>query len=73
MKQAVSVSLGSSDREKDVVVELKSELIRLRHIGTDADIEKARRLFRELDGQVDALSVGGAGMYIRLEKREYPL
>ena len=73
MKQAVSVSLGSADREKDVVVELKSELIQLRHIGTDADIEKARRLFRELDGQVDALSVGGAGMYIRLEKGEYPL
>jgi hypothetical protein len=73
MKQAVSVSLGSSDRDKDVVVELKGQRIRLQRIGTDGDVEKARRLFQELDGRVDALSMGGADMYIRLESREYPL
>jgi hypothetical protein len=73
MKQAVSVSLGSSDRDKEVVVELKGQRIRLQRIGTDGDVEKARSLFRELDGRVDALSMGGADMYIRLKGREYPL
>jgi hypothetical protein len=73
MKQAVSVSLGSSGRDKDVVVELMGQRIRLRRIGTDGDIDRARRLFRELDGRVDALGMGGADLYIRLEGREYPL
>jgi len=73
MKRAVSVSLGSSSRDKDVLVELKGQTIRLQRIGTDGDIEKARGLFREFDGQVDALGIGGTDLYIRLEGREYPL
>jgi hypothetical protein len=73
MKQAVSVSLGSSGRDKDVVIELKGQRIRLRRIGTDGDIDRARKLFQELDGRVDALGMGGADLYIRLEGREYPL
>ena len=73
MKHAVSVSLGSSARDKNVVVDFKGQLIRLERIGTDGDIEKAKRLFRELDGKVDALSMGGSDIYIRLRGREYPL
>ncbi len=42
-------------------------------IGTDGDVEKARRLFTELDGKVSALGVGGIDLYLRLDTREYPL
>lgn len=73
MKRAVSVSLGSSARDKKVVISLKGEQIIAERIGTDGDVEKARRLFAELDGKVDALGVGGVDLYIRLGKREYPL
>lgn len=73
MKRAVSVSLGSSTRDKRVVVHLKTEAIKVQRLGTDGDAEKARRLFRELDGAVDALGVGGVDLYIRLGGREYPL
>ena len=73
MKHAVSVSLGSSARDKRVVVNLGGEPIRVERIGTDGDVEKARRLFAELDGQVDALGVGGVDLYLRLDEREYPL
>ncbi|MFL7791221.1 MAG: quinate 5-dehydrogenase [Anaerolineae bacterium] len=73
MKRAVSVSLGSSTRDKRVVVNLGDEQIVVERIGTDGDVEKAHRLFTELDGQVDALGVGGVDLYLRFQGREYPL
>jgi hypothetical protein len=73
MKRAVSVSLGSSTRDKKVIISLKGEQISVERIGTDGDAEKSRRLFAELDGQVDALGVGGVDLYLRLGTREYPL
>ena len=73
MKRAVSVSLGSSSRDKQVVVQLGGQEISVERIGTDGDEARARRLFGELDGQVDALGVGGVDLYIRLQGREYPL
>jgi hypothetical protein len=73
MKRAVSVSLGSSARDKQVVVHLEGEPIRVERIGTDGDVPKAQRLFAELDGQVDALGVGGVDLYLRLGERQYPL
>jgi len=73
MKRAVSVSLGSSSRNKQVIVTLKGEEILVERIGTDGDEQEARRLFAELDGVVDALGVGGVDLYLRLGEREYPL
>ncbi|MBE9507086.1 MAG: quinate 5-dehydrogenase [Chloroflexi bacterium] len=65
--------MGSSARDKRVVVNLGGEQIVVERIGTDGDVEKARRLFAELDGEVDALGVGGVDIYLRLGGREYPL
>lgn len=73
MKRAVSISLGSSSRDKQVQVNLKGQQITVERIGTDGDIEKARRLYQEFDGQVDAFGMGGVDLYLRLEGREYPL
>ena len=50
MKRAVSVSLGSSTRDKRVVVDFKGEQVSVERIGTDGDVPKAQRLFAELDG-----------------------
>ena len=73
MKRAVSISLGSSARNKTVEVNLAGETILLERIGTDGDEKKAAALFSELDGQADALGVGGVELYLRLDEREYPL
>lgn len=73
MKRAVSISLGSSKRDKKVVVHFADEAIQIERIGTDGDIEKAHRLYLELDGKVDAFGVGGVDLYLRLDNREYPL
>src|SRR3989304_816032 len=73
MKRAVSVSLGSSRRDKVVEIELLGERIRLERIGTDGDMEKAARLYQELDGKVDAFGVGGADLGVRVDKGWYAL
>jgi hypothetical protein len=73
MKRAVSISLGSSQRDKKVEITLKGEKILVERTGTDGDIEKATRLYTELDGKVDAFGVGGVDLYLRLDQREYPL
>lgn len=73
MKRAISVSLGSSARDKKVEITLKGERILVERIGTDGDVEKARQLYNELDGKIDAFGVGGVDLYLRLDQREYPL
>ena len=69
----MSISLGSSTRDKRVVVNFKGEQVIVERIGTDGDIEKARQLYLGLDGEVDAFGVGGVDLYLRLDDREYPL
>jgi hypothetical protein len=73
MKRAVGISLGSSKRDKRVEVKFRDETVIIERIGTDGDIEKAKSLYREMDGKVDAFGVGGVDLYIRLGEKEYPL
>ena len=73
MKLAVGISLGSSKRDKKVTVHLNGVEIQVERVGTDGDVEKARRMYLELDGKVDAFGVGGVDLYLRLDEREYPL
>jgi len=73
MKHAVSISLGSSKRDKRVVIRFKEEEVLVERIGFDGDVDAARRKYLELDGKVDAFGVGGVDLYLRLEGKEYPL
>lgn len=73
MKRAVSVSLGSSKRNKAVTVNLLGEEVSIERIGTDGDMEKAAQLYKELDGQVDAFGVGGADLGLLVDDKWYPL
>ena len=73
MKRAISISLGSSKRDKKVVVNFKGEEIQVERVGMDGDIAKARQMYLDLDGKVDAFGVGGVDLYLRLDQREYPL
>ena len=73
MKEAVSVSIGSSIRDKSVVVNLLGEDVLIRRVGTDGDMKAARALFRDLDGKVDAFGVGGADLGLFVSGKWYPL
>ena len=73
MKRAVSISLGSSKRDKSVQVKLLGEQVQIDRIGTDGDMERAAQLFHELDGKVDAFGVGGTDLALQVANRIYPL
>lgn len=73
IKHVVSISLGSSSRDKKVEFKLGDETIILERIGCDGNEKKARALFAEMDGKVDAFGVGGVELYVRVANKNYPL
>ena len=73
MKRAVSISLGSSTRDKRVEVELLGERVVIERIGTDGDEAKAVALYRELDGKVDAFGMGGIDLEMGTVAHAYPI
>ena len=73
MKRAVSISIGSSKRNKAVEVTLLGERVSIERIGTDGDMEVAALKYKELDGTVDAFGVGGADLGALVDGKWYPL
>jgi len=71
VKKAVSISIGSSKRNKAVEVELLGEKVSIERIGTDGDMEAAALKFKELDGTVDAFGVGGGDLSLQIDDKIY--
>jgi hypothetical protein len=72
MKRAVSISIGSSRRNKAVQVTLLGQAVSIERIGTDGDMEAAALKYKELDGKVDAFGVGGADLGALVDGKFYP-
>ena len=73
MKRAVSISIGSSKRDKTVEVTLLGKKISIERLGTDGDMEAAALKYKELDGKVDAFGVGGSDLGLMVDNKWYPL
>ena len=73
MKRVVSVSLGSSTRDKRVETEILGERFIIERIGTDGDTSRYRKLVEELDGQVDAIGMGGIDLYLQAGQARYQI
>jgi len=73
MKRVVSVSLGSSKRDKKVEAEFFGERFLIERVGTDGDLRKFADLLQQLDGKVDALCFGGMDIWVQCGKRKYAL
>ena len=73
MKRALSISLGSSKRDKSTKIDLLGETVHIERIGTNGDMEKAARLFKDFDGRVDAFGLGGIVFGFTVGKKWYPL
>lgn len=71
MKQIISISLGSSERDHAVETEILGEKVMIERRGTDGDMQKAIHLFAELDGKVDAFGLGGIDLYIYAGEKRY--
>ncbi|MFW6042399.1 MAG: quinate 5-dehydrogenase [Chloroflexota bacterium] len=70
---AVSISLGSSRRDKRVETTLLDQRVIVERTGTDGNTTRATALFTALDGKVDALGVGGIDLWIEMADKKYPL
>jgi len=71
LKRVVSISLGTSKRNKAAETEILGEKFSIERIGTDGDLRKFQQMFEDLDGKVDALGVGGADIWLVVGERKY--
>jgi len=71
VKHVVSVSIGSSERNHRVDLNINGCPFIIERIGTDGDLQRAIELIRELDGKVDAIGMGGIDLYIYAGGKRY--
>jgi hypothetical protein len=71
MKRVISVSLGSSSGNMRVETEFFGEPFLIEREGTDGDLRRAIARIAELDGQVDAIGLGGIDLYLVAGERRY--
>ncbi|MDD3928151.1 MAG: quinate 5-dehydrogenase [bacterium] len=71
MKKVVSVSLGSSKRDHAVEMNLFGQQVKVRRMGTDGSMQKAVKMIGELDGEVDAIGLGGIDLYLITAGRRF--
>lgn len=71
MKRVVSISLGSSKRDKKVHATFFGTEFEIERIGTDGDMNRYRQMVSDLDGKVDAIGVGGMDIYIYAGSKRY--
>ncbi|MCK8816986.1 quinate 5-dehydrogenase [Natroniella sulfidigena] len=71
MKRVVSISLGASSRDRRIETDVLGKKFIIERIGTDGDLKEAIKLFKELDGQVDAFGLGGMDLYLFINDKKY--
>ena len=60
----VSVSLGSSSRDSVAEATFLGRAVRIERRGTDESFPRAIQMIQDLDGKVDAISLGGIDLYL---------
>jgi hypothetical protein len=70
-KTVVSVSIGSSRRNKTVEAIFLNHDFRISREGTDGDFDKAVERIKQLDGKIDCFGIGGADLYLWRRNRRY--
>jgi predicted amino acid dehydrogenase len=70
-KEIVSISLGPPSRDYEMAIRMFGEEIRVRRLGTDGDVRRARDLVGQFDGQVDAIGLGSMNVTFRVGRRTF--
>lgn len=73
MLKVVSVSLGSSARDKITRATFLDHEVELSREGMDGDFAKALQRIADLDGKVDAIGLGGIDLYLCVGDRKYTI
>lgn len=71
--EVVSVSIGSSTRDTDLLVEVMGRTVHIARRGTNGDLREARAAIAKLDGTVDAIGLGGIDLFLQVRGRRYYL
>ncbi len=71
MKHVIGVSLGSTSRNKSVKIQIAGENILIERIGTNGDIEEAKKIIQQFDGKVDAFGLGGCDLGMSVNEKYY--
>lgn len=71
MKKVMSISLGSSKRNKKLLARLGRQDFQVWRVGVDGNVSEALALLRRFSGQVDAFGLGGMDMHIYAGQRRY--
>jgi hypothetical protein len=71
MRRVVSVSLGASSGDMRQEAEFLGERFQVEREGTDGDLRRAIARIAELDGNVDAIGLGGIDLYLVAGGRRY--
>ncbi len=69
----LSISLGSSKRDKEAKTELLGVPINIRRVGTDGKFYRAIELIELMAKEVDAIGLGGIDLYLYAGKRRYAI
>ncbi len=72
-KTVVGVSLGSSRRDHRGRIHLSGVPVLVERRGTDGNLERAVDLLRQLDGQVDAIGLGGIDRWLIVDGERYAI
>jgi hypothetical protein len=71
VKRVVSVSLGTSKRDKTAVAVFGGQEVLIERLGTDGDKKRFAEMVAELDGKVDCFGIGGTDAYLHAGPRRY--
>lgn len=71
MKQIISISLGSAQRDHETEYHFADEAFQIRRIGTDGNKELMKRYIADWDGKAAAFGLGGTDLYIYAGRRRY--
>ena len=71
MKHVISISLGSSSRDKTVQTTFLGEAFTISRQGVDGDEKRFMQRLGELDGTVDAFGFGGMDRYLYIGDKRY--
>ncbi len=72
-KRVVSVSLGTSKRNKSATAEFLGQHVTIERLGVDGDRKRYKELLAELDGKVDCIGIGGTDAYVYAGGKRYVL
>jgi hypothetical protein len=70
-KVILSISLGASTRDHESEFSAGGHTFRLLRKGTDGSLQEAVNLIRQMDGKVDAFSLGNGAFYLAVNRNRY--